>query len=80
MSSQPRPITALDAFQLMLIGLKLAEVGQVATWSWWQVLTPMWVYVVLLIVVKFFVRVTTKAAEKKAADIARREQIRRSFR
>ena len=28
---------------LVLIGLKLAEIGPVATWSWWWVLVPLWV-------------------------------------
>jgi hypothetical protein len=27
---------------LIFIGLKLAEVGAVATWSWWWVLSPLW--------------------------------------
>lgn len=27
---------------LIFIGLKLAEVGVVATWSWWWVLSPLW--------------------------------------
>lgn len=80
MTSQPRPITVLDGLQLMLIGLKLAEVGAVAHWSWWQVLAPMWVYVILLFVVKFFARIAKIEAEKRAAAIARREQIRNSFR
>lgn len=28
---------------LIFIGLKLAEVGVVASWSWWWVLAPLWV-------------------------------------
>lgn len=27
---------------LIFIGLKLAEVGAVAAWSWWWVLAPLW--------------------------------------
>ena len=30
----------IDALQLILIALKLAEVGVVASWSWWLVLLP----------------------------------------
>lgn len=30
-------------FQTLLLGLKLAEVGDVASWSWWWVLGPMWI-------------------------------------
>lgn len=35
---------------LILIGLKLAEVGAVATWSWWWVLAPIWAPFVAAIV------------------------------
>lgn len=34
---------------VVLIVLKLAKVGDVAEWSWWWVLSPMWVPLVLLI-------------------------------
>ena len=27
---------------LVFIGLKLAAIGPVATWSWWWVLAPLW--------------------------------------
>lgn len=27
---------------ILFIGLKLGEVGIVATWSWWWVLSPLW--------------------------------------
>lgn len=29
---------------LLFLGLKLAEVGVVATWSWWWVTAPLWIY------------------------------------
>ncbi len=29
---------------LLFLGLKLAEVGTVATWSWWWVTSPLWIY------------------------------------
>jgi hypothetical protein len=32
----------LGLLGLLLIGLKLAGVGEVATWSWWLVLAPWW--------------------------------------
>ena len=36
---------------LVFIGLKLAAVGPVATWSWWWVLAPLWVSAAVRIVV-----------------------------
>jgi len=28
---------------LIFVVLKLAEIGTVATWSWWWVLSPLWI-------------------------------------
>lgn len=28
---------------ILFLGLKLAEVGQVAHWSWWWVFAPIWI-------------------------------------
>jgi hypothetical protein len=39
----------LSILTLMLIFLKLAEIGTVATWSWYWVLCPIWIPVVLAI-------------------------------
>ena len=36
---------------LIFLTLKLAEVGQVATWSWWWVTAPLWVPIIILGVV-----------------------------
>lgn len=33
----------LPLLGLLFIGLKLAEIGVVATWSWWAVLSPFWI-------------------------------------
>jgi hypothetical protein len=35
---------------VLFIGLKLGEVGVVATWSWWAVLAPLWVPFLILVV------------------------------
>lgn len=48
-------IGCLTALGLIFIALKLAEVGQVATWSWWWVLSPFWIQGALLVVVLFVV-------------------------
>lgn len=33
----------LGILGLIFVTLKLAEIGTVATWSWWAVLSPFWV-------------------------------------
>jgi hypothetical protein len=33
----------LGILGLIFITLKLAEIGVVATWSWWWVLSPFWI-------------------------------------
>ena len=42
---------------LLFLGLKLGEVGVVATWDWWWVTAPLWIYAaicsVFLVVVLF---------------------------
>ena len=42
----------LSMLALVFITLKLAEIGVVATWSWWLVLMPIWLpiaFVLLLV-------------------------------
>ena len=34
---------------LIFLTLKLAEVGQVATWSWWWIASPLWIPIVLVL-------------------------------
>ena len=34
---------------LLFLGLKLAEVGMVATWSWWWVTSPLWILFLIII-------------------------------
>jgi|TARA_Y100001937_G_C6947214_1_gene253008 hypothetical protein len=41
---------ALTIF-IIFLTLKLAEVGQVATWSWWWVTSPLWIPVFLAVIV-----------------------------
>lgn len=38
------------ALTILFVGLKLAEVGTVATWSWWWVLSPLWISTALVAV------------------------------
>lgn len=34
---------------LIFLTLKLAGIGQVATWSWWWVTSPLWIPIVLVL-------------------------------
>lgn len=43
---------------LSLIVMKLAEIGVVASWSWWIVLSPLWGPVVLVIVLAVWLSAT----------------------
>ena len=36
---------------IVFIALKLAGIGAVATWSWWWVLSPLWIPVVLVLAI-----------------------------
>lgn len=42
-------ITAL-VFLVFLV-LKLAEIGVVATWSWWWIFSPLWIHALLVVIV-----------------------------
>ena len=33
----------IELLTLLFIGLKVAEVEDVASWSWWVVFAPMWI-------------------------------------
>ena len=39
---------------LVFLFLKLAGIGQVATWSWWWVTAPLWVGLALILAVVAF--------------------------
>ena len=45
MSSKSKTVSfpILGILGLIFVTLKLAEIGVVATWSWWAVLSPFWV-------------------------------------
>ncbi len=51
MSKQKTKSTGIGLSGLVFIVflvLKLAEIGQVATWSWWWVTSPLWIPVLLV--------------------------------
>lgn len=39
------------ALELVLITLKLSGIGEVAAWSWWLVLAPLWVPFVVVVAI-----------------------------
>jgi len=41
----------IPAVFLVFLVLKLAEIGKVATWSWWWVTAPLWVPVAVVVVI-----------------------------
>lgn len=42
-NSKTASFPILGILGLIFVTLKLAEIGVVATWSWWLVLAPFWV-------------------------------------
>lgn len=42
-SSKTSSWPILGILGLIFVTLKLAEIGVVATWSWWWVLSPFWI-------------------------------------
>lgn len=40
---------------IVFLILKLAGIGQVATWSWWWVTSPLWIPIVLVLSILFIV-------------------------
>jgi len=54
----------LGLLALILIGLKLAGIGVVASWSWWAVLAPLWIpwVIVLAVAIPAFVVIAVERA------------------
>ena len=42
-NSKTASFPVLAILGLIFVTLKLAEIGVVATWSWWWVLSPFWI-------------------------------------
>lgn len=57
----------LGILGLIFVTLKLAEIGAVATWSWWWVLSPFWIPLAIvlgILAVVGVVMVVAKLLEK----------------
>jgi len=50
-SSSSSGIGFVGLLTILFITLKLIGVSQVATWSWWWVLSPVWITIVLVILI-----------------------------
>ena len=40
---------------LVFLFLKLAEIGQVTTWSWWWVTSPLWIPLAIVVIIMIVV-------------------------
>lgn len=49
---------------IVFIALKLAGIGAVANWSWWWVLSPLWIPFVLVLVIAILAAVCIAACER----------------
>lgn len=49
---------------IVFIALKLAGIGSVANWSWWWVLSPLWIPFALVLVVAIVAAVCIAACER----------------
>lgn len=49
---------------IVFIALKLAGIGAVANWSWWWVLSPLWIPFALVLVVAIVAAVCIAACER----------------
>ena len=49
---------------IVFIALKLAGIGAVATWSWWWVLSPLWIPVVLVLAVAAIILILAMFVEQ----------------
>lgn len=53
MSKVDNSLDALDVVGIILIVLKSIGVKPVASWSWWLVLSPFWIYIGALALIAF---------------------------
>lgn len=49
---------------IVFIALKLAGIGAVATWSWWWVLSPLWIPFALVLVIAILAVICIAVSER----------------
>lgn len=59
-----RSFPILSILGLIFITLKLAGIGVVATWSWWWVLSPFWIPIVIVLALFAFTGILYLIAAK----------------
>ena len=50
-SAKAASFPILGILGLIFVTLKLAEIGVVATWSWWWVLSPFWIPLAIVLAI-----------------------------
>ena len=50
-SNKTASFPILGILGLIFVTLKLAEIGVVATWSWWWVLSPFWIPIAIALTI-----------------------------
>lgn len=48
-------ISFFGMLAIVFITLKLVQIGPVATWSWWWVLSPLWIPAALVLTITFII-------------------------
>ena len=43
-------VGVLGILQIIFVVLKVLGIGEVATWSWWVVLIPLWIYLGIAVI------------------------------
>lgn len=43
---------------IIFLVLKLAKIGDVANWSWWWVVSPLWIPIALILIISIFTFLT----------------------
>lgn len=53
---------------LIFLVLKLANVGDVANWSWWWVTSPLWIAGILWVIVVVIASIRVSRAERRMRE------------
>ncbi len=65
--------------QILFIALKLLNITDVATWSWWWVLSPTWISASLVLVIFAIVLIVKLWPRKKPIEPPKTQQFKSSF-
>jgi len=71
---------------LVFLILKLAEIGVVASWSWWWVTAPLWmplaltIVILIIMLIGYIIKESVKAKKRKKQSSAFNERLREAQR